>query len=182
MSGNTTPSTGRTVQLGWRRPLLVVHIAAGVGALGVDLVLLTLGLSGANGSDPRTVYPAAHLIGEAVLLPLAALSVLSGIVLATAGGWGLFRHGWVTTKLIVGVVLFVVVVVVLVPGLGRAAHDATATPPQVLTSGQKLPFALAPIGATVLLVLNLALGVYKPGRRSATRPAAMSARTPSAVA
>ncbi|MEU4606450.1 hypothetical protein AB0F43_25955 [Kribbella sp. NPDC023972] len=43
----------------WRKLLLFVHVLAAVGLFGTDLVLLVLGISGASGSDPQAVYPAA---------------------------------------------------------------------------------------------------------------------------
>jgi hypothetical protein len=154
----------------WRRPLLVTHIAASVGALGVDLVLLTLGISGARGADAATVYPAAHTIAEWVLIPLAVIALATGIVQGAQSQWGLLQSRWVTAKLVITVALFVVVVAVLVPGLGRAADAAAGSAPHALSSTERLPYALAPIGASLLLLLNVGLGVYKPGSRAASHP------------
>jgi hypothetical protein len=80
----------------------------------------------------------------------------------------------VTIKLVVTVLLTVVVLVVLVPGLGRAADAAAGAAPHALTSAQRLPYALAPIGASLLLLLNVFLAVFKPGGRvrAASAPAA----------
>ena len=52
-----------------RNLLLTVHIAVTAGSLGMDLVMLVLGLTGWFGGDPLTIYPAAHLIGSWLLAP-----------------------------------------------------------------------------------------------------------------
>ena len=56
---------------GARKGLMAVHILVTVSLLGTDLVLVLLTLSGWAGADPRTVYPAAHLVGESLVEPLA---------------------------------------------------------------------------------------------------------------
>jgi hypothetical protein len=71
-----------TLSAPWRKLLLTVHVAATVSVLGTDLVLLLLGLSSLSGTDPRTIYPAAHLVGARLVAPLAVLS-LSHRFLAT---------------------------------------------------------------------------------------------------
>jgi hypothetical protein len=145
------------------RPLLTLHILATVGLFGADLVLVTLGFSAVFGADPNTVYPAARLVGEMIVAPLALISLASGVVLARLSGWGLFRYWWVTLKLAITLVLSLVVLTVLVPRLGTAAAFAAAGAP--FDVAQRLPLALAPALATVFLILNVSLAVYKPSWR-----------------
>jgi len=142
------------------RPLLTAHILATVGLFGADLVLVTLGFSALFGADPSTVYPAAQLIASTVVAPLALVSLASGVVLARLNGWGLLRYWWVTLKLAITLILTLVVLTVLVPRLGTAAAIATAH--ASFDIAQRVPLALAPALATVFLVLNVALAVYKP--------------------
>jgi hypothetical protein len=73
---------------------------------------------------------------------------------------GLFRYWWVTLKLAITLVLTVVAVTVLVPRLGSAA--ATAAAHGSFDAAQRVPLALAPALATLFLVLNVGLAVYKP--------------------
>ena len=145
------------------RLLLMVHILPTVGLFGADLVLVTLGFSAIFGADPSTVYPAARLIGSTIVAPLALISLASGVVLARLSGWGLFRYWWVTLKLAITLILTLVVLTVLVPRLATAAEIAAAHAP--FDVAQRVPLALAPALATVFLVLNVALAVYRPGWR-----------------
>jgi hypothetical protein len=81
-----------TLSAPWRKLLLTVHVAATVSVLGMDLVLLALGISGMGGADPRTIYPAAHLVSEGLVAPLAILSLGTGLLLAALTPWGILRY------------------------------------------------------------------------------------------
>jgi hypothetical protein len=140
-----------------------VHILATVGAFGADLVLVTLGFSAVFGADPSTVYPAGQLVASSVIAPLALVSLASGVLLARLRGWGLFRYWWVTLKLATTLLLTLIVVTVLMPRLGTAA--AMAETHASIDVAPRVPLALAPAVATLFLVLNVALAVYKPGWR-----------------
>jgi hypothetical protein len=142
--------------------LLTVHIAATVGLLGADLALVALGVAGARGADPRTVYPAAHLLGSSLAAPLAVLSLTTGLLLAALTSWGLLRYWWVTIKLALTVVLTSLLLVVLVPALTRVADLATGQTPQLITDAQRLRLAVAPAAAALMLALSLGLATSKP--------------------
>lgn len=140
-----------------------MHVATSVGLVGADLALLTLGISGRSGTDPSTIYPAMRLVATAVIAPLAILALGSGLLLATRSGWGLLRYWWVTIKLAVTTTLTALVLLVVIPGLGRAADAATGITPQtLLTDAQRLLYVLTPSIALTLLLLNVTLGIYKP--------------------
>ena len=178
---STQPSSRKPTDRRPSRLLLMLHILATVGLFGADLVLVTLGFSAVFGADPSTVYPAAQRIASIVVAPLALISLASGLVLARLSGWGLFRYWWVTLKLAITLVLTVVVLTVLVPRLGNAAAAARDPAAVSLTVTERLPLALAPALATIFLVLNVALAVYKPGwrvRRSRQHMAATSISEP----
>jgi hypothetical protein len=154
----------------WRRALLTVHIATSVGLVGAAAVLAVLGLSGVGGADPRTVYPAAHLVEARVIAPLAVLALATGLLQARLSRWSLLRNRWVTVKLVVTAGLTAVVFTVLEPALAAVADAAVAGEP--LAGAQRLRLLIFPLVAAALLLLNVALGVYKPDRRRvAGRPA-----------
>lgn len=146
-----------------RRALLSAHIVSAVALLGADAVVLALGVAGLSGWDPRTVYPAMHLVATDLMAPLAVLGLITGVVLAFTSRWGLFRHAWVTTKLIVTTLGTAAILAALVPGTGRAATAAVAG--GTLAQRQEILFVLVPTVTVSLLVLNAVLGVYKPRRR-----------------
>jgi hypothetical protein len=154
-----------TLSAPWRKLLLTTHVVATVSVLGTDLVLLVLGFSGLGGEDPRTIYPAAHLVSAWLVAPLAVISLGTGLLLGILTSWGLLRYWWVMIKLAITVVLTGVVLFVLVPRLGAAASAVNALPPRLLTSGERLPFVVAPAIASTLLALNVVLAIFKPGWR-----------------
>ena len=160
----------------WRKLLLTVHVAATVSVLGTDLVLLALGLSSLGGADPRTIYPAAHLVGAWLVAPLAVLSLGTGLLLGILTPWGLFRYWWVTIKLAVTAVLTGVVLFVLVPRLGAAAAAVTGPAPRLLPIGERLPLIVAPAVASTLLALNVVLAIFKPTWRLRFRTGGAAAR------
>jgi hypothetical protein len=151
-----TSSTRIPVRL--RTALLTVHIVASVGAIGAAAVLLAFGIASLRGADPRSVYPAAHLVEAWVVAPLAVLALGSGLLQAVLAPWGLLRYWWVAIKLIVTAVLTAVVFLVLEPGL--AATAAAAQP----TEAQRMRVAIFPTVALALLVGNVVLGLSnRPG-------------------
>jgi hypothetical protein len=155
----------RAFGMRWRKPLLTTHISASVAVLGGDLALLALGLAGARGADPLSVYPAALLLGTWIVAPLAIVALVTGILLGTLTPWGLFRHRWVTLKLAVTFGLTVLVLLVLLPALGRAAGASSMLAPEMLPDAMRTRLAIAPAAASALLAMNIALAVYKPRLR-----------------
>ena len=97
------------------------------------------------------------------MAPLAVLGLITGVALATTSRWGLFRHAWVTTKLVITTLGTAAILAALVPGTGRAA--AMAASADRATQRQEILFVLVPTVTVSLLVLNTVLGVYKPRRR-----------------
>jgi hypothetical protein len=145
---------------GLTRQLLLVHIVVSVGLLGVDLALLILGAGGLSGRDPVLIYPAAYLLASRLLLPLAALSLATGVLLARRAR--VFRRGWVAAKFVITSVMTTAATLILVPGLQAAA--AAASSGETLSRALALRFAVVPAVAAALLVLNAALGIYSAMR------------------
>lgn len=166
---NDAPVSGRSHKF-----LLTAHVTASVGVLGADLVLLALGLAGLGGAAPVMIYPAARLIGETVVAPLALGALGTGLWLALSTSWGLFRYWWVAIKLAITLALTAAVLFVLLPALGATADAATAAGAD-LGMGARVPLVAAPAVASSLLLLAAGLGVFKPrwrlsssGKRSAS--------------
>ena len=168
-TGSGSPPSASPRRLGPRRrkALLTVHVSAAAGLIGTDLALLTLAASGVGGVDPPAVYPAMSLVSSGVLVPLAVISLGTGVRLAGLGRYGLLRYWWVTIKLALTLTLTGLVVFVVVPGLGGAAASAV--------SGGGAPEAqrvlyVAVLSVTVtVLALMVGLAVYKPPWRVGAR-------------
>ena len=141
----------------WRKAVLTLHIATAVGWLGVDIVLLTLGVSGLAGADPDVVYAAQSLIGRVLFTPLSALVWLVGVINAVCTPWRLFRHWWVLVKLLLTTLMLGLVLFLLYPGLVQAGELGAALP-----SGDRVNLVVAPSVSSSLLIFATVVSTYKP--------------------
>lgn len=146
-----------------RKGVLTIHIVASVGALGAELAILVLSLAGLNGVDAPLVYPAMSLIGAWLLTPLAVMSLGTGLILAWVTRWGLFMYWWVAIKFAINASLTGLVLVALTPRLGALA-TAIETGKQ-LAANERQQLVIAPLVGSTLLVVALALAVFKPSWR-----------------
>ncbi|KRE58560.1 hypothetical protein ASG92_23175 [Arthrobacter sp. Soil736] len=90
-----------------RQAVLVVHIAGGVGWMGLDADLLILAATGLTTDAGRTAascYTAIGLVVPPAVLTLS-LMLASGLILGLVTKWGLLRYCWVLVKLALGLVL-----------------------------------------------------------------------------
>src|SRR5437879_499958 len=86
-----------------RKFALTAHVICSVGLLGAIagfLALAVAGLTSQNDQMVRAAYPAMQLIARFVILILAFASLLTGLIQSVGSPWGLFRHYWVLTKLL----------------------------------------------------------------------------------
>lgn len=130
-----------------RLPLLI-HVVASAGwwgAVAAFLALAVAGLGGAAGPACR----AMDVTGWAAIVPLAALSVASGLWLSLGGPWGLLRHWWMVFKIVVTLPCSALLLLHL-----RALDDCgRGTPAQMATDAGL---------ALIVLMAPLALSIYKP--------------------
>jgi hypothetical protein len=150
----------------WRKAVLTLHVISAVGWLGVDLVLLTLGIAGISGAaDPGIVYPAQGLIGLVLFAPLSLLVLGVGVVNALGTPWGLLRHWWVVTKLAIVTLMVGLIGLALLPNLLAALHDGSA-----LAVSYRRNLVIAPAVSSSLLVISTVLSTYKPWGRTRRAP------------
>ncbi|WP_327290196.1 hypothetical protein [Streptomyces sp. NBC_01198] len=143
----------------WRKLLLTIHVTVSVGLLGTDAAVVALVTSGWLGhARPVTVYPAAHLLGEYLLLPLALLALVTGLALGLLTPWGLLRYWWVLISLAVNTVGTALAVFVLLPGLDTAATAALAG--HAVASPSSLVRDSG--AACCVLIATVAISYYKP--------------------
>jgi hypothetical protein len=159
-------SNAVTLATPWRKLLLMLHIITSVSVLGMDLVLLTLGVASLGGAESRTAYPAAHLVSVWLVAPLAVLALGSGLLLALLTPWGVLRYWWVVIKLAITAILTGVVLFVLAPRLGVLALAVSGPAPRELAFAERIPLVVAPAVASTLLIVNVALAIFKPGWRT----------------
>lgn len=155
-----------------RQVVLVAHIAASVGWLGVDVVLLVLSVTGLTTGDPALmvgVYQAIGVLVPLVLVPATLAALGTGILLGTGTRWGLLRHWWVVAKLVLTVGLTVAVYVALRPGVAELATAAASPGPGGLVHAvgdgpRELIFG--PTVSLVVLLVATTLSVLKPWGRT----------------
>ena len=150
-----------------RRHLLTIHIVAAVALLGIDLVLTALGLAALGGTNPETVYPAAHRVGEWLAVPFALAAVVTGLGLLLFGPFSLRTDLWVAAKLAITAVLSILLLTAVIPWL----HDASELALQTGEVGDSLRrrLAIAPAAASAALLINVLLARYKPRRSKRPR-------------
>lgn len=155
----------------WRKGLLTVHVVTAVGWLGASAVLLTLAVAGLRGADEDVVYPAYGLIGLNLLVPLSVVTWATSVLVALLTPWGLIKHWWVLTKLVITTILTGLVLFSLRPTLLQVVDPEYAVPAG-FQSGIMMPPA---VSVTALIVATL-LSTYKPWGRLRRRPAAADQR------
>jgi uncharacterized membrane protein len=145
-----------------RRALLTAHIIFSVGWIGAVAAFLALNvvaLTASRNEIARSMYIAMNIVGLYVIVPASLLAVITGIVQGIRTQWGLWRHRWVATKLVLGILASVALLLHQFTAVSMAAHHAEhgmdARP-----MGVQL-VADASI-AIVLLVVATILSVFKP--------------------
>lgn len=163
MSGGApTATVDRMQQLSRpvRRALLVVHVAVSVSWLGLSLGLLTLSIAGYTAGSPEmaaVAYRAMKIFSDWLVLPIALVTLVSGLVLSLGTSWGLARHHWVFTKFWLTVVTVLLSVFSLRPGIDDLAADAAAGTPV-----PDVNLLVAPAVATATYLFITAISVLKP--------------------
>lgn len=187
-AGRNTPArpAPRPWQLGRtaRRTVLVVHILAAGGWVGIDLLVGVLVLTGWLNDDTAVRGVAYQALGTFVAWPMLTTGLVclaSGVLLGLGTRYGLVRYWWVAVKLAINVALCVLVAVLLRPELAEVSQyglalSAGTTPDRDVTS-----LFFPPAVSLTALSFATALSVWKPwGRIRRRTPVAVQAR-PEAV-
>ncbi|MEV6055278.1 DUF2269 domain-containing protein [Streptomyces sp. NPDC052107] len=160
-----------------RKSWVVVHMVASVGWLTLMLCLLTLGATALATDDAdtlRTAYRAMGMLGDALIVPLSLLTLLSGVVLSLGTPWGLFRYYWVATKFWLTLAATVASIFALTARLHDAVHAVQRHPTGPIAD-MHLGFiryntVIVPAVALLLYLANVVLSVFKPWGRRITAP------------
>ena len=148
----------------WLRKLVVTtHVTTSVGWLGAVVVFHALAILGLTSSNPATVrgaYLVMQPTGIYVLVPLAVLSLTTGVISGLGTGWGLVQHYWVLIKLLITAVSTAVLVLYL--QTFRLLAEAAANPVTPLTGVRNASPALHSALALIALLVATVLAIYKP--------------------
>ncbi|QPP07634.1 DUF2269 domain-containing protein [Streptomyces bathyalis] len=142
-----------------RRAFLVAHVTVSVGWLGISLCLLALAIAGARDPEafagPSSI--AMKLFADWLLVPVALISLGTGLVLSLGTSWGLARHRWVWVKFWLTLAATGLTVFSFKPGADEAAALAAAGEP---VPGSDL--LVPPAVSLSLYVFLTAVSVLKP--------------------
>ena len=146
-----------------RKLTFTTHVTSSVGWIGAVLTFLALAAIGLISQDERTVRGAYLVMAPAawfVLVPLAHASLVSGIALCLGTPWGLLRHYWVVSKLVI--TAFSTVILMIYMGTFRQMAAVAADPVVELGLVRDPSPLLHAILALVLLLAATVLAIYKP--------------------
>jgi hypothetical protein len=148
-----------------RKLALTAHVTSSIGWLGAVAAFLALAVAGMTTQDAqlmRAAYLAMELTTWFVIVPLAFISLLSGVISSLGTNWGLFRYYWVWLKLLITILATIVLLVHTQPIdlLAGAATNTTVFSADL----QSLQFLMvtASSAALVVLIVLTVLSVYKP--------------------
>jgi hypothetical protein len=156
-----SPRLGRSA----RRAALVVHVVSAAGWLGLTLGLLALGITAATTGSAATgeaSVRAMKLFADWLLLPVAFLTLLSGLLLSLGTVWGLARYRWVYTKFWLTLATTTATVFALRPGVNSAVTAVAAGGP-LPDAGDVL---FGPVVSLSAYVFMTVISVMKPWGRT----------------
>lgn len=142
-------------------------MAASAGWLGLTLGLLALGVAAATTGSAVTVEAsvrAMKLFADWLLLPIAFLTLLSGLVLSLGTAWGLLRYRWVCTKFWLTLATTTATAFALRPGVNAAVATGGPLP----DAGDVLFGPIVSLSAYVFMTVISVLkpwGLTRRGRR-----------------
>lgn len=156
------PTAVRRMRPATRKAVLIVHIVASGGWLGIDAILAVLVFTGRS-ADTTTAALSYQALGTFLMWPLlvaSVLSLLSGVVMGLGTKYGLLRYRWVTVKLALNLILTALVVLTLAPSLPEVAEYgrllASGAPPTDAVDSLIYPAIVSPAALSVAMVLSVA--------------------------
>ncbi|WP_433505515.1 hypothetical protein ACQP04_02805 [Pseudonocardia halophobica] len=162
---------------------MTVHVLCSIGWVGAVAAFLALAVGAAlsAGVFRSAMLVAAMVVTQAVIVPLALASTVSGVASSLVSPWGLWRHYWVITKLALTLAATGVLLLQVQPiaALGSTHALAISSPGQPLVAEGHAGVASLLIhgtGGVVILIGIAILGIWKP--RGELRRRTTNARSP----
>ena len=152
-----------------RKLTLLAHVLCSVGWTGAVAAFLALAVTGLNSPGPvlvRAVYIAMPPITTWIIVPLAILSLVTGLVLSICTPWGLLRHYWIIFKLLISAASLPLLFLhmSIIRRVAKVAIDTTLPFTGLREDRQQLVVASA--ASLAALVAAALLSVYKPRGRT----------------
>ncbi len=154
-----------------RKLALTAHVVSSVSWLGSVASFLVLGIAGLTSRNPelvRACYLAMNLLGQFIIVPLSAVTLLTGLIESLGTQWGLFRYYWILVKFTLTVGATVLLLLHQFTAVSEAARRAlgarAGSLPEVGQLGTQLVVDAAL--AVVVLLTATVLSIYKPWGRT----------------
>ena len=150
---------------GLRKFALTAHVTSSIGWFGAVAAFLALAIAGLTSQDAQIVqaaYLAMELTTWFVIVPLAFVSLLSGVVSSLGTKWGLFRYYWVLLKLVITILATLILLVHTQPIELLAGVAAKTAVFSAYLQSRQLLMVVASSATLVVLIVLTALSVYKP--------------------
>ncbi|MFC9454198.1 DUF2269 domain-containing protein [Streptomyces sp. NPDC056983] len=144
-----------------RRAILIAHVTSSACWLGLTLGLLALAVTAiTTGSDPmvEAACRAMKVFTDWLVIPLALLTLLSGLLLSLGTPWGLARHRWVYAKFWLTLATTAASVFALRPGVNTAVATVAAGVPLPCPSD----LVAGPIVSLTAYLFMTVISVLKP--------------------
>ena len=148
-----------------RKMALIAHVVSSIGWFGAVAAFLVLAVAGLTRQDAllvRAAYLAMGLTTWFVILPLALISLLSGVVSSLGTKWGLVRHYWVLVKLLITALITILLLVHMQPVDLLAGAAAKTTVMSSHLGGVRIQMVAYATATLVVLFVLTVLSVYKP--------------------
>jgi hypothetical protein len=153
-----------------RKLLLTAHVTASVGWLGAAVAYIALAITGITSVDAeqaRGAYVSLKVIGWCIIVPASLASLLTGLVQSLCTDWGLFRHYWVSAKLLL-TSIGTLILLGHMPAVSRMAGLAAGAQSWSSADFGPLPIQLVvhAAGGVLVLLAITTLSVFKPWGRT----------------
>lgn len=144
-----------------RRATLIVHVIGAACWLGLTLGLVALALTAITTDASAAVEASVRsmkVFADWLVLPLALVTLVSGLVLSLGTQWGLARHRWVYTKFWLTLATTLASAFALRPGVDESAATVSAGNPVTDTAG----LIAGPLISLSAYLFMTVLSVLKP--------------------
>lgn len=139
----------------------MLHLASVGSWLGIDVTMAVLVFTALGTDDEGTkalCFQALELVAIWPMTVSGLTCLVTGVLLAAGGKYGLTKYWWVVVKLVVNLLMSTLVLVSLRPGVTDLAEQARAQEGALNATDLIFP----PIVSPTLLMFAVVLSVFKP--------------------
>jgi hypothetical protein len=148
--------------------ILTCHILFSIGWLGAVAVFIALAITGIASHDSelaRASYLAMEVSSWCIIVPFCLAAFVTGIIQSLGTKWGLFKHYWILTKLILTIVSTIILLVHLKPISELASIARKQEFLNSVIDGWRIRILVDAAAGFLVLATILTISVYKPWGR-----------------